>query len=189
MRSWKRVLTAVHLTSALGSPWSAAVLICVAPLQVAAESTRYFILDGRTYLPEQLREAVRSPIQAKEPTYQAGEYVVHRSPDGQFYVPGSVNGYPVVWMVDTGATYASIPAQEARNAGIRVGLATQFQTAGGKTVAGVSDNNELRVGPFRLRGVKVGMSAKLTQHLLGASALERLHITQDGNTLVLRLLR
>ena len=47
-----------------------------------------------------------------------------RSADGHYYVPGAVNGFSVVFLIDTGATVSSLPDQFARNAGIRVGEET-----------------------------------------------------------------
>lgn len=154
-----------------------------------AQQRKYIVLDGQRYQANQIDEALQSPYRAAEARCNAQECQLPRSPDGHFYIAGSVNGFPVVWMVDTGASHSSIPMNVARNAGIRVGMAVQMETAGGKAQGAVSYGNEIGIGTMRIDGVEVSMSPKLNVALLGASALQRMYVSQAGHVLVIRRMR
>jgi len=150
---------------------------------------RYVIIDGQRYGQDQIEAAVQSPSRMQEPRCSAAECEIPRSPDGHFYVAGSLNGHPVVWMVDTGASHTSVPNGVARNAGIRAGVSAEFQTAGGRSAGALSGGNEVMIGGIRLTNVVVSMSQRLTVNLLGASALERLNITYEGGVMNMRRVR
>jgi aspartyl protease family protein len=154
-----------------------------------AQQRKYMILDGQRYQADQIDEAVQSPYQAAEARCNAQECQLPRSPDGHFYIAGTVNGFPVVWMVDTGASHSAIPMNVARNAGIRVGVAVQMETAGGRAQGALSYGNVIGIGAMRIDGVQVSMSPKLGVALLGASALQRMYVSQSGDVLVIRRVR
>ena len=92
-------------------------------------------------------------------------------------------------MVDTGASHSAIPMNVARNAGIRVGVAVQMETAGGRAQGALSYGNVIGIGAMRIDGVQVSMSPKLGVALLGASALQRMYVSQSGDVLVIRRVR
>lgn len=107
-----------------------------------------------------------------------------------FYVPGSINGYPVVFVVDTGATEITIPGAIARNAGLRVGLETPFESAAGRVSGGVTRGNRVEVGPFGFTGATVAVSPNLNgPPLLGSSVLGRFTMTSDSSAMLLVLKR
>lgn len=142
---------------------------------------RFIIYDKQEYKPEQYELATRSPVAREAPTIlKNGAYWVPRSMDGHFYVPGSVNGFPVVFMIDTGASQSSIPAWMARNAGIRAGREVQVNTAGGRVSAGESQGNNVHVGPFSLSNVTIIVAPSLEQPLLGMGVLGQFTMTTDG---------
>ena len=55
--------------------------------------------------------------------------------DGHYYLQGAVNGVPLRFMVDTGATYVSVSGKFAAQAGLPEGVKGYFGTANG-TVEG-----------------------------------------------------
>lgn len=152
---------------------------------LAQQARRFMVLDGQQYAPQQLELAARSPVQVAMPRCSSGECEITRARDGHFYVPGYLNGFPVVWMVDTGASHSIVSMEVARNAGIRAGAQAEFSTAAGRSTGAMSGGNDLTVGSIRLRDVTVGMSQKLNVNLLGASALSRFNVTQDSNTMTI----
>lgn len=160
-----------------------------APIEASAQQRKYIVLDGQRYHASQIDEAVQSPYRAAEARCTAQECQLPRSPDGHFYISGTVNGFPVVWMVDTGASHSAIPMHVARNAGVRVGVAVQMETAGGKAQGALSYGNEIGIGAIRIDGVQVSMSPKLSVALLGASALQRMNVSQAGDVMVIRRMR
>ena len=60
-----------------------------------------------------------------------GDLVIPRARDGHFYAAGTVNGKPVNFMVDTGASLVTVSEKFARAAQISKGIPTVFKTANG----------------------------------------------------------
>jgi aspartyl protease family protein len=112
------------------------------------------------------------------------------SADGQghFITPGSINGESMRFIVDTGATFISMGAGDARRARIDLAKGTPGQT--------MTANGVARVWRVRLNNVKVGnitlhdVDATVHQHdmpivLLGMSFLNRMEMRRDGTSLTL----
>jgi len=116
------------------------------------------------------------------------ELVLKRSRDGHYVFPGSINGRPVNFLLDTGATLVSVPAHLASELGLEAGAHQQSITANGTVVTRATRLEVLAFGPFDLRGVPAsinpGMAGK--QVLLGMSVLKHLEFSQRGDTLILR---
>lgn len=60
-----------------------------------------------------------------------GGLQLQRQRDGHFYADGSINGQPVRFMVDTGASSIAVSDALAQRAGVEGGQMVQFQTANG----------------------------------------------------------
>jgi len=146
---------------------------------------RFIVYDQQQYSPYQLELAARSPVVRQVAVLKNGAYWVPRSPDGHFYVQGAVNGFPVVFMIDTGASQSTIPERYARNSGIRTGLEVVMNTAGGRVSAGETRGNRVQVGPFNLSNATVIAAPNLDQPLLGMSVLDRFTMTTDGVAMTL----
>lgn len=159
-----------------------------APMALPAPAAeRYLIFDGLHYSPAQLELASRSPVPVRPPEYSYDEIRLTRARDGHYYLSGSINGFPVVFLIDTGASMTSISTSTARNAGIRAGKSSEFQGAGGKLEGAITHNNEIIVGGVRLNNMAVAAMATLNRPLLGMNALRFFTITQEGETMLLRL--
>ena len=107
---------------------------------------------------------------------------------GHFAAAGSLNGYPVTFLVDTGATSIAINADEAR----RMGLNYKATQAGGvSTAAGVVPAWRVTFNTVKLGGITLNQVEGLVQDssmpfvLLGMSFLKRLEIKQDGTNMML----
>ncbi|MGF1502286.1 MAG: TIGR02281 family clan AA aspartic protease [Paracoccaceae bacterium] len=120
-----------------------------------------------------------------------GEIRLRRAADGHFHARMEVNGTPVAFLVDTGATDLVLSARDARRAGIdRDRLAY--------TRAAVTANGVVRVAPVELDRVTLaGITARqvpavvsggaLEQSLLGMRFLDRFAgFSVEGDTLTLR---
>jgi aspartyl protease family protein len=107
---------------------------------------------------------------------------------GHFAAAGSLNGYPVTFLVDTGATAIAISAAEARRIGVdyRAGQAMGVQTAAGVVPAWRVKFNTVKVGGIALNQVE-GMVVEtgLSMPLLGMSFLNRMEMRRDGQTMTL----
>ncbi|WJW76225.1 retropepsin-like aspartic protease [Thiohalobacter sp. IOR34] len=119
------------------------------------------------------------------------EVVVWRDTHGMFRTVGSINGMPVDLLVDTGATFVTLSAVQARRLGIdfRVeGERGRVMTASRPELAYRVRLDRVRLGGIELRNVSAvvldGPNPPLT--LLGMSFLRRLQMENDGERLVLR---
>ena len=131
--------------------------------------------------------ALSFPGWAQAPTNGAAEVSVLRpnanalvynaGPDGHFVVPGSANGAPVRFLVDTGATLVVLTPSDARAAGIdpdALVFDRAIRTASGTVPAAVAVLREVKVGRISIGDVRAAIIAKAPQSVLGMSFLSRL---------------
>jgi aspartyl protease family protein len=113
------------------------------------------------------------------------------TPNRMYLVVGSINGYPVDFVVDTGATLVSLSGREARRLGIDyrvVGTPGQSSTASGIDTIYLVNLDRVKVGDIELRNVRgaVHDGDFPPATLLGMSFLSRLTMRQDGQVLELK---
>ena len=118
-----------------------------------------------------------------------GELVIPRHRDGHFYVEGTVNGKPLRFMVDTGATGVVVTKAFAQGAGLPRGEPTTFNTANGpltgRTVRGLA----VTAGPLSVSPTSVGvglLGGKPDLGLLGQSFLSKFQVSMTREQMVLR---
>jgi len=152
------------------------------------QQRQFVIFDGNTYRPDQFELAASSPV-LRQSAYSDsnGSFVIPRAQDGHYYVNGSVNGFPVTFMIDTGASITAIPSDAVRNAGIRAGEVRTFNTAAGPAPGMVSKRNVLELGPFKLKNVEISSNPKLDSALLGMNVLGKFRLVQESNHLKISL--
>lgn len=107
---------------------------------------------------------------------------------GHFVASGQINGQPVDFMLDTGATDVSIPASLAERLKLEEGFGVTLSTANGLSQGYRTRIDRLQVGDIVLRDVRALVAPGLdgNQVLLGMSALNKLEFTQRGGTMLLR---
>ena len=107
---------------------------------------------------------------------------------GHFAAAGSLNGYPMTFLVDTGATSIAISADDARRLGLdyRAGPAVGVGTAAGVVPAWRVKFNTVKVGSITLNQVDgMVVESGLNVPLLGMSFLNRMDMKRDGQTMTL----
>jgi aspartyl protease family protein len=115
---------------------------------------------------------------------------LYRDQQGMYATSGSINGQPVNFLVDTGATLVSMNSTDARRLGInfRLGQASAVTTASGVEPAYQVRLNKVKVGDIELRDVDGlvldGPHPPLV--LLGMSFLGRLDMQNKGQVMELR---
>ncbi|ENO83183.1 hypothetical protein B447_00280 [Thauera sp. 27] len=153
-------------------------------------------VDGRSALidvgGERRRVALgEAPLRIQPPTPQADlglSVSLTPDPQGHYWAQGSINGAAMRFMVDTGATYVSIGADEARRAGIdyRKGREVIMNTANGPSTAWLLTLDRVSVGGIVLYGVQGTVHEQgLPVPLLGMSFLSRLGMRSEAGLLVL----
>ncbi|WP_223447581.1 MULTISPECIES: retropepsin-like aspartic protease family protein [Pseudomonas] len=107
---------------------------------------------------------------------------------GHFVASGQINGQPVDFMLDTGATDVSIPAGLAKRLKLEEGFGVTLSTANGLSQGYRTRIERLQLGDIVLRDVRALVAPGLhgDQVLLGMSALNKLEFTQRGGTMLLR---
>jgi aspartyl protease family protein len=107
---------------------------------------------------------------------------------GHFISEGSINGIPIRFIVDTGATSIALPGAEAQRMGIdyRRGQRGFTQTANGPVPIYFVHLESVRLGSIELNGVEaIVIERGLNIALLGMSFLGRVEMRQEGNTMTL----
>ena len=120
----------------------------------------------------------------------AGAVTLYAEPNGYFYATGSINGSPVRFLVDTGATTIAINSKEAERLGIdykRHGKAGVAGTAGGLVQMYAVKLTSVEIGAIRLHNVDAGVIEGHfpREALLGMSFLGRLDMRRDGEKMEL----
>ena len=112
---------------------------------------------------------------------EGGVIEIRRGADGHYHWPGTINGRPVDFLVDTGATGTAIPAALARELKLKLGEAVQSSTAGGAAVGHLTRVDVSLQGGVRAERMTVVALPGLQVPLLGMNVLGRLHWQQrDG---------
>jgi len=130
-------------------------------------------------------------VSARKRTPEVDEVQVWRDTAGMYTTVGSINGLPIAFLVDTGATTVAMNANQARRLGIDfrvVGRQSGVTTASGVARAWAVTLDTVKVGDLELHGVAAMVleGAHPTTTLLGMSYLGRLEINNDGRLMTLR---
>ena len=107
---------------------------------------------------------------------------------GHFFADAAVNGIPMRFVVDTGATAVALSAADALRLGIdwRKGARRTMQTANGTTAGYLVKLDKVRIGDIELQDVDgVVLEQGLGVGLLGMSFLNRVDMHRDGDTMTL----
>lgn len=123
----------------------------------------------------------------------AGEraMAIRRAADGHFYMEARVNGVPVRFMVDTGASATILDPRDAERAGFssrRLSFYERFRTANGTVSAAPITVSRLDFGPVAFSDVRMFVNgAAIGTSLVGLSMLDRFRSWNvAGDTLTLR---
>ncbi len=118
----------------------------------------------------------------------AGELRIPLQSDGHFWVDATVNGTPVRFLVDSGASVTTVSRSVADAAGLLTGLQVAVvETANGTVRMRRSRAETLRVGTIRSQDVPVLVAEQEGLNVLGMSFLSSLEgWGVQGRTLILQ---
>lgn len=154
---------------------------------LAADSVAAILeVDGR-----EIRGTLDGRVSTRTKTPQTQDVQVWRDNQGMYATVGSINGLPVSFIVDTGATQVAMNAAEARRLGIDyrvVGTPAAITTASRTEHAWAVTLESVKVGEILLRNVPgiVLEGPQPEKVLLGMSYLGRLKISNDGQVMTLQ---
>ena len=119
----------------------------------------------------------------------SGSVTLTADPSGHFSTSGAVNGKPVHFLVDTGATLVAVSRSQADRLRIdyRRGTPTVSMTANGAVRGWLVTFASVRVGNVTVRGVEgIVVDGQMSSTLLGMSFLNSFDMNRRGRQLVLR---
>lgn len=115
---------------------------------------------------------------------------IELSPDKHFYAQGKINGYPLVFLIDTGASGIAINEALANKIGLTKGSKGLSQTANGTTPYWHTQIDTLSIGEHTLTRLPASILPNLeAQALLGMSYLRHFEWTQRDGVLILKPLK
>ncbi|QMU60772.1 MAG: TIGR02281 family clan AA aspartic protease [Gammaproteobacteria bacterium] len=115
---------------------------------------------------------------------------IYRDGSNMFRTVGSINGYPVDFLVDTGATSVALNSAIAKRLGLQYklkGEKTIVSTASGKALAYSISLDQVKIGEIMLRNIDAVVieGNSPTTPLLGMSYLGRLKLNNENQYLEL----
>lgn len=144
----------------------------------AAALLIYVVVARR--LPNEFNAAQPPAAEAVAPAPRAAtpnSLVFRANRDGHVFLEAAVNGSPVRFLVDTGATYVALTMRDAAAAGLgsnNLVFSGRTSTANGVARVAPVRLRELRIGQFSADDVPAVVGENLGFSLLGQSFLRRL---------------
>ena len=164
-------------TVKVGQTWNGITVLSVekdsAVMEI--EGTKRVLQQGQAY-------------RRSAPASERAQVTLAAGPGGHFVGEGAVNGQPIRFLVDTGATSIALPASFAQRAGIdfRKGEPGLSNTANGLVPVYRVSLATVRLGGIELNSVDaVVFEAGLDTALLGMSFLNRVDMRREGETMTL----
>ncbi len=116
------------------------------------------------------------------------EIVLQRNAYGHYVSSGTINGYDVVFLLDTGATDVAIPEPLAEKIGLLKGHEFYVKTANGNTKAYRTHLNSVAIGDIKRYDLNATILSNIAgdEVLLGMNFLKHFEIIQKGRSLTIR---
>jgi aspartyl protease family protein len=117
------------------------------------------------------------PVATQPQSWGSGTQVFPADLQGHVYIDALVNGVPVHFLVDTGATLVSLTMNDARAAGLDpngIAFTVRTSTANGPSEGAPVTLHDVRIGQMPIYDVRALVHRNLGISLLGQSFLTRL---------------
>jgi clan AA aspartic protease (TIGR02281 family) len=147
--------------------------------------------SGETEASHESEESYESEESDESEESESWEYVVAAESHGHFVIDAVVDGVPLTFLLDTGASDIVLTLEDARQLGFlpqTLEFSQRFRTANGEVRGAPVRLRELRIGQFSLYNLDASVNeAPLAISLLGMRFLDRLsgYQVEDGR-LILR---
>ena len=116
------------------------------------------------------------------------EVVLQSSTHGHYVATGKINNEKVTFLVDTGASYVSVPEKVANKIGLEKGAPMLVSTANGQVTVYSTSLDTVSIGDIVLQDIKADINPHMDgdEILLGMSFLRYLSVTHQGEQLTIR---
>jgi aspartyl protease family protein len=126
-------------------------------------------------------------IGTQRDTSSSNKIVLPLASGGHFFAQGLVNGKPIQFMVDTGATTVALGAEDAKRMGIdyQKGRPVRMGTANGVAQGWLVKLNSVKIGDVEVYEVEAIVGPNMPYALLGNSFLSRFSMNRTSDQMVL----
>ncbi len=116
------------------------------------------------------------------------EVVLQSSSYGHYIANGKINNKKVTFLVDTGASFVSVPERVANKIGLKKGAPVLVSTANGTVEVYATILDEISLGEIKLYDIRANINPHMdgNEILLGMSFLRGLSVTHEGKQLTIR---
>ncbi len=148
------------------------------------------LLGLMAFLFDRYLDAQHNPNQALNAGVNVRDKTVtlQRNRAGHYVAPARINGREVSVLLDTGATYISIPGHVAKKLNLRRGRRYPVTTANGNVDVFATVLDSVQIGGIIQKKVRANINPAMYQDdvLMGMNFLKKLELTQRGDQLTLR---
>lgn len=159
----------------------------ISGIKLIKATSKHAILDVNG---KQAKYTLGNRVRASYSKTEKKKVIVYKDARGLYKTVGSINGFTVDFLVDTGASVVAINSTIAKRLGIQYkleGEQTIVATASGNTLAYSVSLDKIKVGDLMLRNIEAvvieGNDPQTT--LLGMSYLGRFKLNNEGQALEL----
>lgn len=125
-----------------------------------------------------------------ESSYRVNHGTVTLVPDrnGHYHIKGYINGHPVKFILDTGATLVAIPEKLASEMQLQGRYPVSIKTASGKVTGTLTRLNQLSFAEFTLNNIKAVIVPGSDDDtiLLGMNVLSQFNLSQQDKRLIIK---
>lgn len=116
------------------------------------------------------------------------QVVLESSSYGHYIATGKINNTEVTFLVDTGASYISVPESIAKKIGLKQGAPTRVSTANGTITVYATNLDQVSLGEIKLNNIRGNINPYMQgdEILLGMSFLRELSVTHQGDQLTIK---
>jgi clan AA aspartic protease (TIGR02281 family) len=129
---------------------------------------------------EQFEQQLRQHQEAINEYESGSSLTLHQQKNGHYVVDGAINDIPLVFVIDTGASFVTLSELVASKAGIECENNGIMETANGSSDVCMATIARLKFGDFSITDVKCVIAPNVNYVLLGSNVLEMFKIHQQN---------
>lgn len=141
-----------------------------------------------TFTPKEQKQPELAEVADDKKKEEKGPQLkLKQNASGHYLTEGNVDGRPLIFVVDTGASHVSLPEKDAHDAQIYCDKTININTANGKSSSCTAKAKKLQFGSFAVENIDVVIAPNLTQPLLGMNVLQLFKIEQDKGEMTISM--